>query len=440
MSMGKKILVKIYQSILEYLLLLPIYLLIGINIISDEQLLFWIIGLFGLFTIGIICRTIVSQQQWWFYSIIAIVIAISFSFIFADRLLLVIILTFIQLYPVYRGMMYASQGWEELLPTSLLWIGGLGVYFVSYFIFKHVDTLKPYLSHVTVFGVVFIVLIMFISNSGHLKSTTLSQEKKPFISQTIKSHNRIYLIITIAVILLIANVQKIHQALWSGFRTVIKWILEFLSGREGSKSTEELPPADPIEPTLPFEEPKESSAFTKLIEMITMYMVYIFVAIVVIAFILLFIKKTRIWIINKLRLLIQFLKGIVRQMTEHNESTQYVEEKESVFDWQEWKEEQQSKAKGFIRKVFKRQPRWDSLSNQQKVRWIFRQFIEQNVEHDKFKDHATPREMLEGLIEEARLEKQEIEQLRIVYEQTRYGEQDVDQQIVDEIYALLNKK
>ena len=127
------------------------------------------------------------------------------------------------------------------------------------------------------------------------------------------------------------------------------------------------------------------------------------------------------WIINGCKKIIQFLKEIVSQVITREESTQYVEEKESVFNWKEWKDEQQSKAKGFVKNILKRKPSWNSLSNQEKVRFVFRKFILQEMDQTKLKEQATPREILEEIKRTGHVDERQIEQLKIAYEKTRYG-------------------
>jgi len=437
--MFKSIFLKIFQGVFEYLLILPILLIIGINIIDGNQLLNWLLYLFVLFIFGVIFRSLFHKQKWWLFSLFSIIVGTSFSFIFADDLLVMIILTLIHVLMVYRGMMYVSQAWEDVLPLSFLWLGGLGTYFTGYFIFRFVESLNPYLHYITMFGVILIVMIMFVSNADHLKNATLSKDKKPFISRTVKNQNRVYLILTILIIALISNGQMIRNGLWNGFRSVIRWLIELLSGSSEGEKIEEEPPQLPMD-TVPFEEPNEPSFIAKIIDMIMMYIMYIGLAVILTILLLLLIKKTRIWIKNGFRQIIQFLRKIVNQVNERNEATQYTEEKESVFDWQEWKNEQQSKAKGFIQNIFKRKPSWNSLSNQEKVRFVFRNFLLQEIDVATFRRHATPRETLEQIKLTAQVEESELEQLRMAYEQTRYGEQDIEEQIINEIHTLINRK
>lgn len=440
MPILKNIVVKVSQGVFEYLLLLPIFLILGNFIIYDEQLWYWLLSLFVLFIIGVVYRSIFSNQKWWLFSAFSLIIGISSSFIFDGWLLITIALAVIHTFIVYRGMMYASVAWNDLLSLSILWLGGMAVYFVSYFIFRFADSLNPYLDTITLLGTIFIIMTMFLSNSDHLKKTTLSKEEKPFISKHIKNQNRIFLSITIVIILLITNGQMIRDALWNGFRAVVGAVLGWMSRPVSEEMIEAPPETGPMESEFPFDDDMGPSAIAKFLEMIAVYVVYFLLVIVAVFLLLLLIKKTRMWMISRFRQLIQFLKGIVSQVAERGESTQYIEEKENVFDWQEWKEEQQSKAKGFIKNIFTRKPSWNSLSNQQKVRYVFKNFLLQEIDHAKFKDNATPREILEQLKLSTQVEARQIEQLRMAYEQTRYGEQDIDEQIVNEIRALIHKK
>src|SRR5690625_4467991 len=156
----KKLFMKVFQGIFEYLLFLPILLIIGINVVNTDQLWKWLLSLFLLFTVGVVFRTLFLYQKWWLFSLVSIVIGVSSSFIFEEHLLYLIILAIIHTVVIYRGMMYASQPWNMLLPISFLWMGGLTIYFVGYTIFWFFETLNPYLNQLTVFGVILIIITM----------------------------------------------------------------------------------------------------------------------------------------------------------------------------------------------------------------------------------------------------------------------------------------
>src|SRR5690625_2243374 len=208
MSLSKNILIKIFQGMFEYLLLFPVLIMIGINVLDDGQLWNWLLCLFALFIVGVIFRSIFLKQKWWLFILFSIIVGGMFIFIFADHLLFIIILSLILFVVVYRGMMYVGQRWEAILPLSFLWLGSLGIYFVGYFVFRFVESLNPYLNYITISGIVLIVMIMFVSNRDHLKNTTLSKDKTPFISSSIKRQNHIFLLMTILIIMLITKDRK----------------------------------------------------------------------------------------------------------------------------------------------------------------------------------------------------------------------------------------
>lgn len=427
------------QGIVEYLLFFPLLLIIGIYIVDHLQLWSWLVSILGLFIIGVLFRTLLPNQKWWMHAGFSIIVGILPSFIFGGHLLFVILLAVIHPVFVYRGMMYAGRSGGSLLPVSFLWLGGLGIYFIGYFVFRYVETLNPYLTLFTVFGAILVVLTLFISNNDHLKSATLSKERVPFISRAIKNQNQIFLLITISVIALITNGQMIREGLWNGFRTSIQWIITLLSGSEDQQIIEEPPPPSSAAPKLPFVETKEPSAFAELLEVIMMYVVYFLLFVAMIVLLLLLVKRTRLWIKKIVGTFILFLKQMVSRSTKRVETAQYVDEKESVFSWKEWKEEQQEKAKGLMQNIFKRKPSWDSLSNQEKVRFVYRELLLQEMGNINYKSTYTPSEMLEQLIVSVSMDEKKIGRLRTAYEQTRYGEQDIEENIIEEIYSLIKK-
>ncbi|MEK3888200.1 DUF4129 domain-containing protein [Bacillus sp. FSL K6-3431] len=436
MSRQRDLLITFFQGVVEYLLLFPFILIIGILVVASS-LWAWLLSLLVLFVIGILFKTLIPNQKWWISAGFSLAIGVFSSLIFYEQLLFWILLAIIHPVFIYRGMMYASHSWGNLISTGFMWFGGFIIYFISYFLFRYVEKLHPYMTPFTVCGAIVIVLILFISNSDHLKSATLSKQSKPMISRAIKSQNRLFLTITIALIAVVTNGQMIRDALMNGIKAFIRWILGFGTGTEGEQVTEQAPPPASMDLGL---EPGEPSAFAKFLEVIVTYIFYVFLIFAAIAILLLIVKKTRMWIKRAFRALILFLQQIGNRVMEREESGQYIDEKESVFDWQEWKKEQQDKAKGFVQNIFKREPRWESLSNQQKVRFVYRNFLLQQLKTITYKSTKTPRETLQELKPNVAMDEDKIEKLRDAYEQTRYGEKDIGDDKIKEIYSLMKEK
>ena len=194
---------------------------------------------------------------------------------------------------------------------------------------------------------------------------------------------------------------------------------------------EEQPSAGPMD--LGGLEKGEPSAFFKFLEMIAMYAFYVFLVVAAIVALLLIIKKTRDWVIKIFRTILTFLKNIVNRTTHQAEAEQYIDEKESVFNWDEWKEEQKNKAKGMMQKVFAREPRWEKLSNEQKVRYVYRKLVMQHKQN--VHSAATPREILQEL-KSSSLDENLLEKLTEVYEYVRYGEKEIADEMVNDLRAF----
>src|SRR5690625_2329705 len=368
------------------------------------------------------------------YTGIATVVGILSSLIFIDHLLSLLLII---VHPViaYRGMLYVGRSWNSLLPISFSWVAGSVIYFIGFFLFRNAVKLNPFFEVFTICGLLMIFIMMFVSNSTHLKSSTLSKENKPFISKGIKRHNRVFLIITIALILILSG-KMIRDGLWKILKAFLQWI--FSSGTEpGSEEPIEEPPPPDLPP---LEESKGPSAIAQILDLIMTYAMYIIMLIVGIIFVLLLIKRSREWLQQIIRKFISFLKRLVSRFDQHEDYVQFVDEKENIFSWQEWKENQQRKMQNIFN-VFKRQPKWDSLTNEQKVRFIYRHLLKEHIKTD-YDISQTPRETLAKIQESLTVSEHEqlIDKLREAYEQTRYGEKNIDNLKIKEIYLLIHDK
>ncbi|MBS4178232.1 hypothetical protein [Lederbergia citrea] len=433
----RNVMVTLLQGCFEYLLLFPFIMIIGL-LLAGSRIWLWLASILVLFFLGALFKTLLPNQKWWVYAGFSVVVGVITAVLFDQHLFSLITLAFIHPIFIYRGMMYTSRPWNSLIPITFMWFGGFGIYFVSYFVYRFVEKFSPYLTLISICGALTVVIILFISNSEHLKASTLSKQKKPFISRTIKKQNRVYLALTIAVIALITNGQMIRDLLWSGFKGFIQLILGMFSGGDVGPEVDEIPPPASMDLGLPVD--KKKSAFAEFLDLIMTYFGYILFVLVVVAILLLLIRKIRLWVKQLVCALISFLQQMVSRTSERDDSFQYIDEKESIFDWKEWKKEQQDKAKGFVQKIFKREPRWESLSNQQKVRFVYRTFLSRQLKNMHYKSALTPRETVDELKSSIHSDESQLEKLLDAYERTRYGEQDVEAHKIKDIYSLVKEK
>ena len=134
LSINRNIIITMLHGFVEYLLLFPIIFIIGFLVLGESQVWIWLAGLLGLFFVGVLFKSIFSNQKWWVYASISLVVGVSASFLFNENLLPTIILALIHPVFVYRGIMYASHSvFSTLLPVSFMWLGGFGDLFCQLF-------------------------------------------------------------------------------------------------------------------------------------------------------------------------------------------------------------------------------------------------------------------------------------------------------------------
>lgn len=426
------------QGLFEYVLLFPVVLMIGIVLQQylDFPLLYWLIALPIALMVGIVFRSIVQNKKWWLYALMALVIGLSTTVFMPLNTWTTWIVVIILPIMTFRGMLYASRPWHSLLPIAYLWAVGFIGYFVTYFIFRYVDMFSDYLYLVTSGGTLFVIGTLFVSNTERLKTSTLEKDQTPYISRTIKKQNKIIILFTIGVIL-IGNLSIVRD----GFLGVIRFIMGFIFSSSGEE--EEITPDDSPPPTgemqLPGKEEAEAHPFFKFLEQVVIYAFYVLLVVAVLVLIFLLIKKSRVWLLEKWKQFIQFLKGITKRF-EQEDQAPYIDEKETVFDWKRWREKQQDKAKGLFDKIFKREPGWDALSNEDKVRFIYRHVVEQKRDEIDYADALTAKETLEQIQKIVEHHEAEIDLLRTYYEDVRYSDRGVDAKKIQEIEALLDNK
>lgn len=401
----------------------------------------WLAFLPCLFFTGMLYGKFFSKQSWWVYVVYSFILGVCTSFLFVKNFLFLILVSIIHPIIIYRGIMYIGRPWNKLISIPFLWIGGSSIYFISFFSFRYMENLHPYLHLLTVCGIFMLMTTMFITNTDHLRSSTLSKEEKPFISPNIKNQNRVFLILTIGLIFLIANGKMIKDGFWHIIRSSIQWLINLGSSDDIGEITEESPPPANLSPPFLLEDEQETSVIIRFFEMILIYAMYVLIIVGVIIIILLMIQKTRNLILQIVKNLIRFLKQqIGSHLNKDEETVRYIDEKENIFDWQDWKGKQQERVKTIMQKLFKRKPSWDSLSNDEKVRFIYKHFISNNLT-ENYHVSQTPREIIEQIQSSITTgDELLLTKLRDAYEHVRYGEKHIDHMVIEEIYALIQEK
>ena len=437
----KNVMSALFEGAIEYVMLFPLLIITGYFIIDTSLLWIWLLNLGILIVVGIVFRGLFSKQQWWLYFFVSLGIGILIGFVFTDSWMLAIPLTIIHAIFVYRGMMYVDDTQKSMLPVSYLWVIGLGIYFVAYFIYRFTNAFSPYLKVVTYGVVILVALILFATNRNRLKSASLSDKeessKGSSVDRDVQTKNRLFIIITFLIIFGIASLTVIKDSLWNGFKGIVQWLTGGESSNNEGPDDTGPPPMDdaPVSPGAN----KEPGVVSDIFEKIALYAIIVVAVIAAVLIVMLFFKKARKRIKKMFHAFVNFLKQMTPGNSNQDQNKSYIDEKENLFSWKDWKEEQKQKAKGIFNS-FKRDPKWHTLSNKEKVRFVYRKLLIREKEKFDYKTADTPRETLDKVTSTVSIDGDTVKNLKDAYEETRYGEESVGDDRTEAIRELLKKK
>jgi hypothetical protein len=438
-SKGKSICVKWLQGMAECLVLFPVILLIGIFFIPSHLIWIWIGSLPVLFMLGLLFRTLLMNHKRWVYLFLTLLTGSLMPLIAMNDGLLSIVISWIIGFSVtYRAILYAQHSWEDVFSVSILWVG-LPIYFVAYFFYRYNGTLYPYLDAMTWAGMVTLVLTLFLTNSAILKTATLSNEKRPFLSRTLKWHNRFFILTTIIIILLLTNYKLLQDAFSNLTAMISNWIKWFFSLFGNDEPVEATAPELPEQPS--FGEQGEASAFAEMIERIVI-IVAIVVGIVACLVLLYYLsKKMRRWLKKGFAWVLAFLNQMLQRTDQDDEDRQYIDEKESLMDWKQWRKNYEDKVKDWLSSMFKREPRWEDLpNNRERVRYLYRHFIMQQMKNGyQLKRYHTPSEAIDDIQKRNSTNESNVNELEKKYSKARYGNQEISDQNIKDINSNIDR-
>lgn len=432
--------IKWAQGMVEYLIVFPIFLLIAVYFISTPLLWMWIGSFPILFLLGLVFRRFTLDKKRWTYLLYTLVIAAMLSLLFINTIVSIVLTFLLGCVALIRGCLYAERRWNELFSSSYLWIIAFPIYFVSYFFFRYVETLVPYSDVITWMGLLMLAFTLLISNSEHLKTATLSKQNKPFVSPALKRQNQLFIFITLLIIIALTNLKVIQAALYGLISKTIHSIIWFFS-LFGSDEPMEEPPKTPNNEIAPTMEQGEPSLLAIWLDRIMTVIIY--VALIAAGLFLLFylFKKFRGLLYRGYQWLVNFLNQIFSQKEQDDLHHSYVDKKESSMDWKSWRKNKQEHAKELIASLFKRSPRFEDLTNQEKVRYVYRQLLVQQTKQGyTVKSNYTPHETISELENRLPGRGEELLQLEKEYAKARYGNEDSNNTKLEDFSSLINRQ
>ncbi|MGN8647367.1 hypothetical protein ACTNEO_16375 [Gracilibacillus sp. HCP3S3_G5_1] len=429
-------LLSIRHGVIEFIGFFPVFLLVGVLFFGEPDLYVWFLSLLVVFTISYFIRCWLDHR--WKVLISSAVIAIMVSWTIAPTIWALIPGLLFSLVVSYRGIQHAENEWQDILPSRIFWAVSMPIYFIFYLIFINFESLSGYQNWVSYLGFLFIIVMLFTTNREHLHKESLAKDNKKRIGPEITRLNHIYLVFILAFVFAITNFQVVQSVLYHGVRSVIQSVLWFFSLFErDNQLVEEPSPPNQMQAFPPAEEP-ETSWFGELIETVTYIFGIILVVIVIILFIALLFKKFRQLIKQAFISFWRMIQQVFGKRNLDQTSTEFHDEKESLFNWKKWRKDNQEKISEVIRNITRKKPRFERLTTEEKVRFLYRRIAQEVKKQEKWRQSLTAHEVL------AQTERnQQLVQLEKWYDEVRYGNKRFhadNEKKLDEIWHQLKQK
>ncbi|GAB2544964.1 hypothetical protein [Gracilibacillus alcaliphilus] len=397
-----------WRLLMEGLCFFPIFLLIGIFMFSDTSIYYWLIGIAVVFLLSYLLASL-SRYPAWTLILTAGVILLT-GWLITTSIWIIVPVILILSVVGYRGIQYAYADWGQLLPSMVMWAVSLPSYFIGYLFFYFLEKLQPYLSWLSTAGLIFIVMLLFVTNQNHLQKESLSKGKQK-LSKGMTTLNRGYLLLTLAIVLVITNFQVVQSSLYHMVRGIIQffiWLGSLFSSESGP--AEEPPVQAPS--MFPDEPAQEKSAFAEWTELLMQIFVIILLIAGVAFVIALLFKKFRRLLKRIGAALWRAIKQVFIRNGHQQTTMDYEDTKENLFDWRKWRKEQKDKwVRTFTRKT-SHQPK----TAEERVRRLYLYVANEVKQEEKWHHALTAHEVLER--SENQLTKQQLQEW---YDDIRYG-------------------
>ncbi|RCW74707.1 hypothetical protein [Saliterribacillus persicus] len=408
---------KTLQSAVEFLVFFPVLLWFALFVLPVETQLIWLLGILFVGITSTIFRFIFLEKARWISLVIAIILAGIYAIFVMPSILAITSGFILAIVTGYRGLLYAENEGADVFPSRFMWALGLPIYFVSYIVYMRIEFLTPYLELIGLLGFLLLTVMLFATNRNHLKQETLSKKKEVGVSKDIKRQNYFYLILLLVAVTLITNFQIVQAAFFHAARSVIQgisWLVALLS------SDEEVIMEEPEQgqmPAMPGAEESEPSLFAEIIEKILFTMGYALVIGIVLLFIFLLFKRARSFMKRVFAYMIRLFQDVFTKKHEKENNGEYTDEKEAMFNFKAWRDENKKKAQDLFSKMANRRRQFKKLSDPEKVRFLYKEMVK--VENT-YKPYFTAHESL-AITENV----PSVKELERLYDEVRYGDKEL---------------
>ncbi|GGF90284.1 DUF4129 domain-containing protein [Paenibacillus abyssi] len=420
----------IVKGAVELLMFLPAVLVILVYVIVEPVKWLWLGSLPLLYGIGYAGNVFFGLNRYIKILLFAAPLAFGYVYLLFDSLMSWILLGVMSMIALQRGVKMNGTVWRQQFGLQN-YIIGLVVYFATSVILRLVDGFEPYLPLLTWFGIAALSVTLYVLNTHNIYQETFSNVAAPAVSSSVWWHNRLQIVMLLAIALVITLFQKIEQGLlWLRDR-----IRAWLQGI-GSEPEELVQPSaqEQLPPQLPQMEPAEPSKFMIWLEKIGMVLVYLFLAALALVLLYQIGKRAPVLFMKLYRVITR----LFNKETEQQSKEGFVDEVETLFELKGWKERLADK---LGQRRMKARSQWsDNLSNEEKVRYLYRQWLTRLIKNGyKRKTYHTPKETMREIERSNKQYQSTSGEFLSLYEQARYGHKDVSDQEVRSVKKFVEE-
>ncbi|MNH93832.1 hypothetical protein D3C73_464400 [compost metagenome] len=337
----------------------------------------------------------------------------------------------IGIFLIMRGIRLTRNSWSQLFPVTV-YIMGLLVYLLAVPIMGRMELFKPYAGLTNFLGFISLIIFFFYFNRIQLTGATLSTSSQAFssLSASVRSINRLWIIVIILLIGIIGFFQQIKDGFTSMLRSIIMFLISLIP--KDQPAPEPSPAASAPPPELPPMVPSEPSWLAVLLEKLFMIIGYTLLAVLIIAAVYMIFKRLAPILIKAIRKLLSRLRFV----SEEADQAGYSDEQELVVEWRElpgaW-------LKGLTNRLLRKgqtELRWSQLkTNRERVRFLYRGLVRQATDKGHNHNQAyTPNESGRSWITKDIYPAQSATDITSAYNRVRYGNEEISD---DEMKKLI---
>ncbi len=420
--MKKQVLLRWFRLLMEYLMIIPVALLIaGVTLPKDMAILFvLVLPVHMLFALYLTARLekfrnlfvviagifYVGGITWlWLQTpitasleeISVIVFATGFSFIWGIR-----------------------AGIGAHAKNLFFYTGGLVIHAISLFLIKQLPVLVPLREMAVILSIIYVIMGLPFANRRFLLDESRQKSSLKMIPLSVLNGNRTLILCILIGIILLSLWKAFIDAvvfLAEGIATIIRKIIAFIGSLyQGAKAEPErgggqmlLPPAE------------ESNSIIPMILNILSVLIILALLFLLIRYVVKNYKRIY-------RVLHDLLSGFLGRFQKWSSTEQgYFDRQESIL-----KTATPKKKTSVFKRIFNREPKWrDMKDNASRVRFLYTRFVFENIRKGfSFSSADTPDETVARINERNRADENVHEDIRISYNQVRYGGKHPDDETV----------